>query len=268
MNMKKAFLYMMVVAFGAVSCNDVRIEAPADYGELSVVLAGEPVVDVVSKAYSELTADKAKDYYIAVYDNQECTGTPKVSKTKYSELSNPILIPAGTYYVWAESCETGIAENGNGCMRLAGTSEAVVVRAGFSESAIVDCSVVNAKVSVVFDSSVAGKFKDNALTVTLKRTDPSRTLDAEYSEGGKEFWFNAGSLVKYEISGISALTSERVTATGTITGTGEDGTLAARDNIQLNIKAVSSNGILTLTPSVDTNVEKEDDITVGFNPYE
>ena len=263
--MKKAFLYMMAIV--TASCNDVRIEAPEDYGELSVVLAGEPVVDVVSKASSELTADQAKDYYIAVYSDPECTGDPVVGKTKYSELSNPILIPAGTYYVWAESCETGIAENENGCMRLAGTSEAVVVRAGFSESAIVDCSVVNAKVSVAFDSSVAGKFKDNALTVTLKRTDPSRTLDAQYSEGGKEFWFNAGSLVKYEISGISALTKETVTATGTITGTGEGGKLAAKDNIQLNIKAVSSNGILTLESSVDTDIEKGN-IIGSFNPYE
>lgn len=267
MNMKKAFLYMMAIV--TASCNDVRIEAPEDYGELSVVLAGEPVVDVVSKASSELTADQAKDYYIAVYSDPECTGDPVVGKTKYSELSNPILIPAGTYYVWAESCGTAVAENDNGCMRLAGTSEAVVVRAGFSESAIVDCSVVNAKVSVVFDSSVAGKFKDDALTVTLKRTDPSRTrtLDAQYSEGEKEFWFNAGSLVKYEISGISALTKETVTATGTITGTGEGGKLAAKDNIQLNIKAVSSNGILTLESSVDTDIEKGN-IIGSFNPYE
>lgn len=264
--MKRVFLYVMAIV--TASCNDVRIEAPEDYGELSVVLSGEPVVDVVSKASSELTADQAKDYYIAVYADPECTGNPVVGKTKYSELSDPILIPAGTYYVWAESCGTAEAEDGNGCMRLAGTSAAVEVRAGFSESATVACSVVNAKVSVAFDTSVADKFNDDDLTVTLKRTDPSRSLVAGYSEGGKEFWFAAGSLVTYEISGISALTNERVTAAGTITGTGEGGTLAAKDNIQLNIKAVSSNGILTLTPSIDKDIEKGNDINDGFNPYE
>ena len=58
-NMKKNFLYMMSAALLAVSCNSARIEDPLEYGTISLSLAGDPEIEVITKG--ELSAAEAKD---------------------------------------------------------------------------------------------------------------------------------------------------------------------------------------------------------------
>ena len=265
--MKKNFLYMMSAALLAVSCNTVRIEEPAGYGTLAVSLSGDPVIEVVSKAAETLTPDKAANYNIAVYTSADCSGNPvEGTAKKYSELTSPVVLPAATYYVWAESCTSAQAESGKGVMRFEGVSPAVEVRPGFASTATVGCNVANAVVTINFDDSVDGKI--NGLEVTLTRETPSRSVEVAYSEDAtrQQVWFNAGSIVKYTISGTSAITHQTLTGEGC---TGTLPTLNAGNNVQLNIKVASDNGVLTVSADVEveTSVPETTVKPDGFNPY-
>lgn len=260
----------MSAALLAASCNSAMIEDPVQYGTLSVSLAGEPEVDVVTKG-TELSATEAADYDVAVCSDSWCENTVS-GPVKYSSLAEGFVLQEGTYYVWAQSCSEKAAEVGNGCMRLEGTSSAVEVKAGITARAELECKVANAKVTVAFDSSVAENFENGFLTVTLTQvtSDPNRILTA--TDYGKEnvFWFNAGSIVNYAISGTTK-TGKVVSGSGCInksSDTGVSNPFAAKDNYLLNVSVKqSTDGSLTLSASVDTMVEKGDDINAGFNPY-
>lgn len=256
----------------ALSCNEIKIDAPIEYGELKISLSGEPSLEVYTKTSTELDAEAAQNYNIAVYDNSECTGDPVYGPKEYSAIpNNPIILPAGTYYVFAESCTETEAETDNGTVRYAG-SESVNLEAGRETTASVECSVVNVKIEVIFEDSVKGKF--SSLGVTLKRETPERKLNIVYNNDDPAnyvAWFNAGSVVEYSISGKSALSNEDVNEGGTFEVKIDEKTyteLPVKSHVQLKISASSSNGLLTVSQNitVNTSVNKED-ITTGFNPY-
>lgn len=259
--MKKALLYVMAIV--TASCNDVRIEAPEDYGELSVVLAGEPVVDVITRTGSvELSADEAADYNIWV-----CDAESNAFVVPSQQFTSSISVPAGSYKVWAESCTEAEAEAGQGCVRYLGNSgdEAVVVTAGGSANAEVHCSVANALVEVVFDSSLEDRIQGN-LTVTLAREKSdnmsARTvkLEGNYDAGAdaEKVWFSSGSKVAYSVSG-------KLTDGTDVAGSGTLDDLEAKSYTQLVIKV--NDGTLQLSSEVKTLVNE----TVKdepFNPYQ
>lgn len=249
----------------AVSCNNAMIEDPIQYGTLSVLLAGEPGIEVVTRAEENETVDidAFKVYASSAVQNQ-LLGT-------YGSLKNSeelIRLQAGVYTIYAENCNAGEAESGNGCKRMYGEDD-VTITAGAASQANVSCAVVNAKVSVVFDANVQDRFKDNALTVTLSRPAvdqlAERVCDATYLKGSETFWFNAGSVVTYTISGTPVGSNNPLTLSGSI----KSSALVAKDNFELNVSVKqSTDGSLKLIASVDTMVEKGDDINAGFNPYE
>ena len=265
---------MIAAALTAVSCNEIRIEEPVKYGTLSISLAGEPSVDVVTKTDGALSSEQAAGYNIAVYNNAECTGSPVFGPKEYSSLgSEPIVLAKGNYYVWAESCLPSDAEKDNGCVRLEGKSETPVqVKAGLAANASVTCYVANAKISVTFDASVAGHFVDGTLKVKLSRENPVRESSASYdkeaqNKGNEDFWFNSGSVVKYEISGKSVLTQETVKKSGTIQGTGENNALASKDYIIINVKASTTSGVLKLESMFEGTNIGQSNVDAPFNPY-
>lgn len=261
--MKKALLYVMVVAFGAVSCNEAMIEEQVGYGELSLSLTGDPAVDVITRTGSvELSADKAADYNIWV-----CDAESNAFVVPSQQFTSSISVPAGSYTVWAESCTEKAAENGQGCVRYLGNSgdEAVVVTAGGSANAEVHCYVANALVEVVFDSSLSGRIQGK-LTVTLTRSqsgnmsDRTVTLEGNYVAGAdaEKVWFSSDSEVAYSVSG-------KLTDGTDVAGSGTLDALAAKSYTQLVIK-VNSDGTLQLSSKVETDVDEivEDE---PFNPY-
>lgn len=263
---------MISAAFLAASCNNAMIEDPVQYGTLTVSLAGEPGIEVVTRAEENETVDidAFKVYASSAVQNQ-LLGT-------YGSLKNSeelIRLQAGDYTIYAENCNAGEAESGNGCKRMYGEDD-VTITAGAASQANVSCVVVNAKVSVVFNANVKDKFENNALTVTFSRPEDAdlklsaRQCKATYLTGSEIFWFNAGSVVTYTISGTPVGRNDVLSVSGSIKldADKQPVALAAKDNFELNVSVKqSTDGSLTLSASVDTMVEKGEDITAGFNPY-
>lgn len=271
--MRKTFLYIISAVLLAVSCNNAMIEDPVQYGTLSVSLAGEPGIEVVTRAEENESVDlDAFNIYASSSSSAKLLGT-------YGSLKNStelIRLQAGDYMIYAENCNATEAESGNGCKRMYGNDD-VTIAAGAPSEAEISCAVVNAKVSVVFNANVQDRFKDNVLTVTLSRDADSdlglaaRGCEATYLTGSEIFWFNAGSVVAYTISGTPMGSDDTLSVTGSIKldTNNKPTALNAKDNFELNVSVKqSTDGKLILSSSVNTTVEKGDDINAGFNPYE
>lgn len=258
--MNKKILTAAALALMTVACTQ-KVEQPLKYGQLSVSLSGEPSVEVVTKATAlDQTSEDAKDYTVRIYDKTDAPGLKY--EASYYEFATQTL-PLGTYYVTAENCTEAEAETGNGQMRLAGKSADVTLSAdALTGTATVECAVTNAKVSVQFDASVAGRFSDLKVTLSGGTTRAEAITVAEtVSDVVTETWFNPSALT-YTIS-------------GTFTGSGMNKEvnlsksieLAAKNNIMLLVKVNLENGQLTPSVTIDTTIDEPTVENGEFNPY-
>ncbi len=268
--MKKTFLYMISAALLAVSCNNAMIEDPVQYGTLSVSLAGEPGVEVVTKTDPE----GLPDYNVALY-NTDSEGKPVGAlfyKRTYAQLeADPFVVEAGkSYCVWAESCIPDAAESANsgyGKPRYEGVSGAVLVEAGRAKTANVTCNVANAKVSVQLsdDAATQEALADVKVTISKQWTESSSTITKNIVlDSTTPAWFNPReSVTTYIVEAKSELLGGE-----TITGEGTLPALEGGNHYKINVIAESKNGHLTLKVNTDTNISFGGNIDAGFNPYE
>lgn len=256
--MTNKILTAAALALMTVACTQ-KIDEPLQYGQLSVALSGEPSVEVVTKAYAlDKTSEDAKDYTVRIYDKADAAA-PKYAASYYDFATQ--ILPLGTYYVTAENCTEVEAETGKGQMRLAGQSADVTLSAdALTGTATVECTVTNAKVSVQFDASVAGRF--TGLKVTLSGgTTRTEAITVAETDVVTETWFNP-SLLTYTISGIftgSGMNKE-VNLSKSIG-------LAAKNNILLLVKVNLENGQLMPSVTVDTQIDDPTEVPGEFNPY-
>ena len=258
--MKKFNLSLLAASCLFAACNTAKIEDPVQYGTLSVALADEPVVEVVTKAATVLDKDsaEAEKYAVSVFSD---AGVQQGSTVSFKDFA-PVTLPLGTYYVTAENLSETEAEGGNGAMRLYGRSTNVELSLNsLVNTAEVNCEVVNAKVSVEFESASLGVITDLKVVLKGGTTDSRKNtgLEIKESESITETWFNPSTL-SYTISG--KFNGKDVTP---VEGTK---TLAAKDNIKLLVKVNKDNGQLSVASiTVDTTINQGETIEPGFNPY-
>lgn len=255
----KIFLTIAALSCMTTACNTEH-EQPLEWGELSVSLYGEPDVEVLTKTPVDLEQDDpaAADYMVRIYDSSD----DLKYEASYSTFEAQKL-PLGNYYVTAENCTEAAAEEGNGKMRLYGRSADVNLTAdALSQTASVSCVVTNAKVSVMFDESVGGRFTDLKVTLTGGTTRTENIVIEETAVGVvTETWFNPSELT--------------YTITGTFTGSGMNKPvnitktidLDAKDNVLLNVKVNLQNGQLMPSVTIDTKIDDPTEIPEEFNPY-
>ena len=274
------FLYAIAVASMAIACNSAIIDSPQRYGTISVSL-GSPDVGVVTKADPvTLTpgSEGASDYTVRIFNDAD----ENKYEVTYDMFTEPKVLPFDTYYVTVENCNESAAEDGLGVMRLYGrTEDDIILDAScLSASLVINCTVANAKVSVVFDESVKGKF--SSLTVTLTRAEdqennlPSRIVEISQpasfpenaAESVTEAWFNASSVLTYTIEG--KFEAGGVNNDISISNeANEPIVLGARNHVKLVVRA-SYGEIVSDVQKIDFDTEIADPTVIpgGFNPYE
>ncbi len=258
--MKMKFTCLLAAIGLVTACDYVRVGEPVRYGEISVAIAGDPEMEVVTKAGTVVdpSSDEAANYIVRVYNQ---AGEQQGEETGYKDFGTR-QFELGTYYLTAEDCTEAQAEEGNGRMRLSGRSDDIALSyQNLSQTVEISCTVANAKVSVQFDESVQGRFSDLKAVLTGGTTS-GRTLTVNQTDADviTETWFNP-STVNYTISGT--FNSGGINAPVTLSGSRAVG---ARDNVLIQVKVDSQNGQLEPTVIFNTDIT-ESDHTSGFNPY-
>ncbi len=247
--MKKILFCAFSLACMAVACNSVEEAAPVQYGEISVAL-GEPDVEVITRA-----EDSAADYMVRVFNSNH----EMQHEVVYNQFGT-CKLPLGIYYVTAENCSEAEAESANegkGCMRLWGRSTDVVLSVdNLSQTASVNCEVVNARVAVAFDSSVSGRFNDLKVVISGSR---EVTVNETAADVETETWFYPQT-ISYKITGKFIQLGKDIEISGTKT-------LEAKNNIKLLVKLNTSNGQLLPEIVVNTDIDDPTEVPGEFNPY-
>jgi hypothetical protein len=138
------------------------------------------VEEVQTRALHELSAEEAADYSITLTDAE---GT--VWKRKYADISLADRTqPLGDgYMLSAENCTLEEAESFNdgwGCHRIAGISDAFSIVDGQTTPVTIRCGMVNAGLCVIFDKSFTDYFSEYAVT-----TDDWRVLKFNAANGAE-----------------------------------------------------------------------------------
>ncbi len=258
LSMKIRIIYMLVLMSLAVACDTAGVGEPVQYGEISVAIEGDPEVEAVTKAAFDLDpySPEAAEYIVRIFNDSGV----KQYEAKFSEAQSKIL-EFGKYYVTAENCTEAEAEAGIGKMRLAGSSAEVELNSeNLSENVSVECTVQNAKVSVIFDVSALGRFKDDFKVVLTGGTTDGRSIEIRESAEVTETWFNPSTL-NYTVSGTYSYGGIEKFVTAS-----DMRILNEKDNIEINVKVESSNGQLVPEVSFDKELI-ESEQKPGFNPY-
>lgn len=198
-------------------------------------------VDKQTKAAALLTDEEAGEYNISVLDadgNYAVYQAPDDKKgqvipvVEYKDFETVTVEVNNQYSVTAESCTVEESEAGFGCPRYYGTSGLFELNvSNIYQKASIVCHQTNALVTVVFDSSVSGRF--TGLKVTLVSGD--RTLVIEESDKEIPAYFTPSALI-YGIAGTYTETGYEVSLSGTAL------TLEAKDNIRIVVKLDLTHG--------------------------
>lgn len=240
------------------ACTTEKTDTPEMYGEISVTLSDEVVVDVDTKTFEELLPDSqdAADYMVFIHSGEDL-----IYEAAYNAFETQKL-PLGTYLVSAENCTEEEAETGTGQKRLYGQTEVTLSVDDLTPEVDVECVVSNSLVTVEFapEVLVSGRFSD--LQVSVTGGDSGRTQTVSATDTPTEIWFNP-SEVSYSITGTFIPTGKDVSMEG-------KRTLAAKNHMKLVVSVNLDNGQISATPSisVDTAIDDEIPVEEEFNPYE
>lgn len=251
----KNLIKTVAVVLLAVSCQRVQMVAPqTQYGSLGVSLKTES--ELVTKADPGVSLTTS-DLNLKIVEK---AGSAIKYEGKYTAYTTPLKLPMNTSYtVSAENCTEADAETGNGQIRVYGSEEVTIN--SLSNDVSFTCTVQNARVEVAFDPSVATYTKD----LKVQLTSGERQIETAYSADPCVFWFNptAENGFSWTISGSLKETNAPISKSGSRT-------LAAKDNIRLNVSINASNGQLIIKQdaiTIDTTINAGTSIDVLYNPY-
>lgn len=165
----KKMIFAAAALVAMTACNTSLIERPqSEYGTISLGITAD-VEMIETKAMQAVTGNDLNTYNITLTKGSTTVWGPK----EYSAINDADLKQsAGAYVVTAENLtetEAESANSGKGAVRVKGTGE-VTVLAGQTQSANVECSPVNTKVTVDYAEGFALVFTEP--TVTLQNTEP------------------------------------------------------------------------------------------------
>lgn len=181
-------------------------------------------IEVVTRTAHQLTANEAADYNITLNQGDETIWSKRYADIIDADRTQPL---GSGYTVSAENCSTDEAENANegwGQRRFAGKSDPFVIVSKETTLVMVNCSMYNAGLCVLFDKSFTDYFSEYAVT-----TDDLRALKFNATNGAEfdaEHQMISGSVAYYNTDD-SGLHSVRVVISASA---GWDGTVRlARD---------------------------------------
>ena len=253
----KKYLFLPLAALLLASCSNDVTEQEEGFGTVSLAVDTSDNISVSSRAVA--SAAELAEYNIAVYKDNAMVLEP----VKYNTLADgSFTMSVGTgYSVTAESCTVEEGESANdgwGQLRLSGKSDDFVIKAGQNTAVNFTCTVQNAKVTVVFDSSFTDIFTDYTVTVNKTAVDTRSMVfnSTNVSNSAAFFTIDDNTQLTYTVNAKFGDVPKGVS--GTLT-------LKAATNHRITVQS-TSDGQITLGITIDGTVTDEDNDAL-VNPY-
>ncbi len=253
--MKKTIIAAAAIVTLA-GCNTDNL-SEAGYGYIDLGVNSDNEI-VVTKGISGTEGIDFSNYNVTLRNVQ--TGTD-VWTGEFSDVANDAAkwkVQAGTYSVYVENLTDAEAHpsDGNGEVRVAGTSENIVIAAGEKKTAGVHCAPVNSKVSFVYTPSFAAAFDEGNATVSVALAERSRTLAMSQVEENAETFDTAAAAAYFPAS---------QTLTWTLTATPNSGSAKTYSGTFTTVAdkwtfirfSGGDQGELTITITVDNKIDTQ-----------
>ena len=263
--MKKRYLFAAAGLMMLAACTNNDEPHVEQYGTISLGMSSD--ISISTRA-TTLSATELANYQITI---NQSGATEAIKEGTYSSLfitDNTMTLKTGTgYTLTAASCTDAEAENANegkGQMQLKGTSSSFAVNANQTTNVTVACTVANARLSVMWDSSITGQSSvfTNLKAEIYENSNNSRkftfTNDANTNP---QPWFNIDNdpklngTISYNFNGTAKSYNFSSIA------------IAAAKHVKLTISASADNGQISVTITVDNTVT-DDNQSIITNPYE
>ncbi len=197
--MRKSALYIATALLLATSCNE-ELMVSQKMGSISLSLSSDREVVVETKAGIDCS-----DFLVDIYGETFLGDSYASEQFMFSEITAPVEIPFGSYFVNAQSCLESTAETANeglGTVRYWGVSRQFDVLSYETKEISVSCKMVNGKVTLTLDESYLADFKDPYAELTIG--DRTVKLTGAQANGESPVYFNVpeeGADLIYKVYG-------------------------------------------------------------------
>lgn len=252
--MKKTIIAAALIAMTA--CNKSLIEVPqVHYGFIDFGIAADTEM-AVTKAFNTMASEQLAGYNVTLKQGESV----KWSK-EYSEIdpTTDLKQPAGTYTLYVENLTDAEAtpESAKGQVRVAGTKD-FTLRAGITESVVVECSAVNSMVTV--DKN----FTDGVFTSAIA------TIKGANREFQMGWGHNTDNAVYYpamtSISWELAVTLADNSTKTYVMPSDRTITTSPKSWTQINFTNSNTDGTIEVTIMVDNEIKDKIEITEEIDP--
>ncbi len=202
--MRNTALYIIAALLLVTSCNEALM-APQKMGTISLSLSSDVEVSANTKA----DAVDYSDFLVDIYGTT-VLGLDHEVRYVFNEMPESVTIPYGYYNVSAQSCTEEKAVEGFGHVRYYGVSGQVKVLDETCAEAIVECRMVNGKVTMTIDRSFLDDFSD--VTVDLTVGERKLTMTSDQANLPTAVYFNVpeeGANLVYRVYGTIAKGTEQ-----------------------------------------------------------
>ncbi len=235
---------------------------PQRTGSISLSLSSDREVVVDTKAE---TVD-CSNFLVDIYGETFLGQSYKSEQFKFSEMTEPVVIPFGYYYVSAQNLTEAAAEEGYGSVRYYGVSEEVDILSNETTAVQVVCKMANGKVTFTLDASFLEDFEDASVEMTVGSRTVS--MDGSDADGSNDVYFNVseeGMSLIYKVFGTVGKGTEQEKRL-TYTNASSPLTLMPAKWAKITIKS-NHNGIIGPGITVDGNMGN-DSFTESIDPEE
>lgn len=264
-NMKKRYLFAAMSMMMLAACSNSDEPQVEEYGTISLGMNTD--ISVNTRAVSTLTPEQLANYQITINQSGESTAIKEGTYASLFNTGNTLTLKTGTgYTLTAASCTDAEAENANegkGQMQLKGTSSLFTVNANQTTDVTVACTVANATLSVMWDSSITGQSSvfTNLKAEIYENSKDSRKFTFTNNEStDPQPWFiidndpELKGTISYNFNGTAKSYNFSSIA------------IAAAKHVKLTISASADNGQISVTITVDNTVT-DDNQSITTNPY-
>lgn len=246
----KKVIFIAASLLAIAACNKPVFNVQNEVGYLNFNLAADDII-VTTKA----DVENLDDYTVHVGKNSYTYGTT---------IKNKVLeITPDTYAVYAENMNPDQAHLGNGSLRLASAPQEVTVAAGQTAEVTLECTAVNAKITVTFGESFKAAFSSWNVTLGYENNETrNKIVTHETSAENAVFFYNIHKTIKNLAFALSA-TPKHGGTEKTKTTTLE---IQAGHHYTVNYSAGTS-GYVDITVSANDQLLNGGTADVTVNPY-